>query len=209
MLELLDLGSHLHAQLGVEVRERFVEEEHRGLAHDGAAERNALPLPAGEILGPSLQEPLEPEDLRRVVDHAIDLGSRSPADLQSELQVLPHVHVRVEGVALEHHGDVPILGRDVVDHAAADLDGARGDLLETGDHPEQGALAAARRPDQHHELALLDLQVDPGDHRRVVAVALRDIVQDDAGHRRPPVKRKRVRCAEVLPGPTHMPRVGA
>jgi len=94
--------------------------------------------------------------------------------------------VRVERVALEHHGDVAVLGRDLVHHPPPDGDGARGDLLEPGDHAEQGALAAARGAHQHHELVLADLEIDVADHRRVVAVALGDMFQDDAGHR-PPV----------------------
>ena len=36
-----------------------------------------------------------------------------------------HRHVRVERVVLEHHGDVPILGLEVVDDPAADRDLAR------------------------------------------------------------------------------------
>jgi hypothetical protein len=45
-LQPLDLEPHLHPQLGVEVGERLVEQEHRGLAHDGAAHGDALALAA-------------------------------------------------------------------------------------------------------------------------------------------------------------------
>ena len=41
-----------------------------------------------------------------------------------------------------------------------DRDLALGDLLEPGDHPQQGGLAAARRTDQHHELAVGDVDLD-------------------------------------------------
>jgi hypothetical protein len=47
-VELVDLGAHLDAHLGVEVGERFVEEEDGGLADDGAADGDALALAAGE-----------------------------------------------------------------------------------------------------------------------------------------------------------------
>ncbi|MNT47063.1 hypothetical protein D3C72_1837490 [compost metagenome] len=46
---MLQLKTHLHAQFGVEVRERFVEQEHRRIAHDGAAHRHALTLAAGKL----------------------------------------------------------------------------------------------------------------------------------------------------------------
>ena len=44
------------AQLGVEVGERLVHEEHGGLADDGAAERDALALAAGELLGLAVEQ---------------------------------------------------------------------------------------------------------------------------------------------------------
>jgi hypothetical protein len=47
----LDLGAHLHAQLGVEVGQRLVEQEHLGIAHDRAAHRDALALAARQLRG--------------------------------------------------------------------------------------------------------------------------------------------------------------
>src|SRR5712691_4463892 len=45
-LQAKDLCARLHAQLGVEVRERLVHQERRGLAHDRPSEGDALALPA-------------------------------------------------------------------------------------------------------------------------------------------------------------------
>src|SRR3712207_7956220 len=47
-LQLGDLGAHLHAQLGVEVRERLVHQERVRLADDRSAPRHALALAAGQ-----------------------------------------------------------------------------------------------------------------------------------------------------------------
>jgi hypothetical protein len=60
-----DLGAHLHAQLGVEVGERLVEQEDLRVAHDGAAHRDALPLPARELARVAVSSASRPEDLRR------------------------------------------------------------------------------------------------------------------------------------------------
>ena len=46
LLQLRDVRPHLDAQLGVQVRERLVHEEHLRVAHDRAAHGHALPLPA-------------------------------------------------------------------------------------------------------------------------------------------------------------------
>src|SRR5262249_45119727 len=74
------------------------------------------------------------------------------------------------------HGDVAVLGGDVVDDPLADQDPPFADLLEAGEHPERGRLAAARRPDQDHELLVLDLDVEVLDDGDVGRVALDYVV---------------------------------
>ena len=54
-MQALDLDAHLRAQLGVEVGQRLVEQEHLRVAHDAAAERDALLLAAGQLLRLALQ----------------------------------------------------------------------------------------------------------------------------------------------------------
>ena len=49
--ELLQLGSHLDLGVGVERRERLVEEQDLGVACQGPGERDALPLAAREAAG--------------------------------------------------------------------------------------------------------------------------------------------------------------
>ena len=146
-LEPRDLGPHLHAQLGVEVRERLVHEERLRLAHDRAAHGDALALSARERARALREHALEPEHLGGVSDSRLDLGSRDLAQLQPERHVLEGRHVRVERVVLEDHRDVAVLRRQVVDDAAADPHGPAGDRLEACHHPQRRGLAAARRPD--------------------------------------------------------------
>jgi hypothetical protein len=93
--------------------------------------------------------------------------------------------VRVERVVLEHHRDVALLGRNAVDDAVADADLAPADLLEAGDHPQQRRLAAARRTDEHAELAVRDRDIDPPDDVRRPEVFLHGS-DDHCGHGAPP-----------------------
>ena len=124
LVEARDLGARLDAELGVEVGERLVHQEHGRLAHDRATERDALALAAGQ-LARLLLEVLEVEDPGRFLDPLVDLGLGDLAQLQPERHVVVDRHVRVERVALEDHRDVAILRGDVVDDALADLEGAR------------------------------------------------------------------------------------
>ena len=54
LLDAPDLGAHLLAQLGVQVGERLVHQQHLGLHHQGAGQGHALLLPAGELVGGAL-----------------------------------------------------------------------------------------------------------------------------------------------------------
>jgi hypothetical protein len=89
--------------------------------------------------------------------------------------------VRVERVALEHHRDVAVLRLDVVDDALVDRDRAGVDLLEPGEHPQQRRLAAARRADQHHELAVRDVERNAVDDFRA-SKSLLDVAERDGRH---------------------------
>ena len=85
---------------------------------------------------------------------------------------------------MEDHGDAA-LGRRQLGHvAAADEDRAGGDILQTGDKPEQRGLAAAGRPDKDAELAVGDRQVDGLDDVNL-AKGLVDLPQNDFGHALP------------------------
>ena len=68
LVQLLDLGAHLHAQLGVEVGQRLVEQEHLRVAHDGAAHGDALALAAGELARIAVEQRVEAEDLGGALD---------------------------------------------------------------------------------------------------------------------------------------------
>ena len=75
VVQAADLGAHLHAQLGVEVRQRLVEQEGLRLAHDGAAHGHALALAAGQLARLALEERVDGEQPRRLAPRA----ARCPA----------------------------------------------------------------------------------------------------------------------------------
>ena len=149
IVQLLQLDAHLHAKLCVQIGERLVEQEDLRLADDGAAERHALALPAGQLARLALEIILHAEDLGGHLHALGDLRAVDFAHLQAESHIVVDAHMRIERVVLEHHGDVAIHGRQLVHHHVADQDLTRGDRFEPRDHPQRGRLAAARRSDQH------------------------------------------------------------
>ena len=76
-VQLRELDARPGAQPGVEVGERLVEQEHVGLADDGAADRHALALPAGKLRRLAVEQMRHLEDLRRHLDALVDIGGRA------------------------------------------------------------------------------------------------------------------------------------
>ena len=66
--------------------------------------------------------------------------------------------MRIECIVLEDHGDIAILGRNVVNDFIANTYGAVRDFLEPGNHAKRGRLPTARRADEHDEFAVLDVE---------------------------------------------------
>lgn len=84
----------------------------------------------------------------------------TPHDLEREAHVLGDGHVRVQRVVLEHHGDVPVLRRQVGDVPVTDPDGPAVDVLQPREHAQGGGLSAAGGADEDEELAVLDGDVE-------------------------------------------------
>ncbi len=192
-LQTPDLRARLRAQLRVEVRQRLVHEEHLRLAHERTPERHALALPARQRARLAIEQRLDPEQLGGLVAAAADLGSAELANPEPEGEVLPDAHLRIERVILEHHRDVALARRDVVDDPLADPDAPGTERLEAREHPQRRRLARARRPDEHHELAVLDRERELR-HGGRLAEALRHLLERDARH-------------QPLTAPVSMPRM--
>ena len=113
LVQLLDLGAHLHAQLGVEVGQRLVEQEDLRIAHDGAAHGDALALAAGELARIARRAAARARGCRRPARPAASIslfGVRLAASGEKPMFSRDR-HVRIERVVLEHHGDVAVLRR--------------------------------------------------------------------------------------------------
>ena len=122
LVQLADLGTGLHAQFRIEVRQRFIEEEDCRVADDGATDGYTLALAAGELFRLAIQQLADAEDVRRLFDFLVDLHLGRLAQAEAKGHVVVYAHVGIESVALEHHGDVAVFRRDIVDDAIADLD---------------------------------------------------------------------------------------
>ena len=65
LVQALDLGAHVDAQLGVEVGQRLVEQEDLRVAHQRAAHGDALALAAGELARLAVEQMADLQHARR------------------------------------------------------------------------------------------------------------------------------------------------
>ena len=90
---------------------------------------------------------------------AIRLFPRELLEPQGKADVVARRHVGIERVGLEDDADVPVARLDLVDRRAVEADFARGRRIDAGEHEQRRRLAAARRPEDRHELAVLDAKI--------------------------------------------------
>ena len=141
-LQFGDLAAGLHAQLGIQVGQRLVHQEDPGLAHDGAAHGDPLPLAPGQRLGLAVEHlVVQVEQAGGLADPPGSLLLGHALHLEREAHVLGDGLTRVQGIVLEDHRDVPVLGRDEGDILLADLDAPAVQGLEAGQHAQRGGLA--------------------------------------------------------------------
>ncbi len=118
LVELLQLVAGRRTQLGVEVGQRLVEEEHLRLAYQGAGERHPLPLTARQLSRPPAEQVIDAEQLGGPPHPALPFGLIQALGLEREGDVGGHRLVWVERIALEHHRDLASPRRQPVDDVA-------------------------------------------------------------------------------------------
>ena len=201
-MQLGDFRPHLGAQIGVQIRQRFIHQEHLGMSDQRAPDGDALALSARELDRLSGQQMTDFQalgDLLRVELNLLADGPGPGQETSEQRQALkdvqaPHLqghtkvsedrHVGIEGVGLKDHGDIALLGRKSRDGLLANQHLALVLALEAGDDPQQCGLAATGRTDEREELAVGDIERDSLDDLDGTE-RLGDLPEFDARHGAP------------------------
>ena len=172
LVQPFDFGTHLHAQLGVQVGQRLVKQEELRLARERPAHGHALALAARELAGPAVQQVADLQHGRDFIDALLALGLGHLAHLQRKADVVGHAHRGVQRVALEHHGNVAVARGHAHHVLAANAHLTFGRVVQTRNDVEQSGFAAARGAHQDEELARRDVDVHAAQNlHALVAVA--------------------------------------
>ena len=100
-----DFKPHADSQCRIKVRQRFVKQEGRGLAHDRAADGNSLPLTPGQLAGSSVEIVGQIQDGSCLFDSARLFRLVHFRHSQWKTDVFAHCHMRIQGIGLKHHGE--------------------------------------------------------------------------------------------------------
>jgi len=157
LLDLADVLADPHPQLRVEVAQGLVQQQDGRTLHECACQRDPLLLTSRDPGRPAPGVVGEVHEFEHRVHPLGDLGLSQLAQLEAERDVVEHVHVRPQCVALEHHCGRPAFGAEPGDVVVGDRDGAGVGLDEPGDHAQCCRLAApprvrAGRPARHVRL---------------------------------------------------------
>ena len=150
---------------------RLVEQQQLRPVDDAARQRDALHLAARQGDHRAVGIFRQADQFERLIDLASRLAAREFAVLERIDHVLPHRHMRPHRVGLEHHAELAqarrhqhaVGGRR--HHPAGDTDLAIGRMFEPRDASQRRGLAAAGRPEQHHDLARRHGKTDAVDRR--------------------------------------------
>ena len=154
-----DLRAHLQPQLGVQVGQRLVHQHQRRLDHDGARDRHALLLAAGQLAGQLVRLRLQPHQRQRLDPPA----ARSPPAAAAASPGRSRCSAAPSCAGTAHSSGTPCRSRGPPGPSSSmpplvQPDRAAGQRQQSGEAVQRGGLAAARRAEQGDELAPLDRQ---------------------------------------------------
>ncbi len=148
VLNAADLELHLFAQVGVQVGQRLVEQQHWRLDYQCAGQCDPLALTTGQLARVALGMLTEAHQLQHPFDTRVQLGGRHLAHPQAKCNVVGHGHVRKQRIALKHYAEASAARFGVGDVAPVEHNAPVTDFNETGDHLQGGGFAAAGRAEQ-------------------------------------------------------------
>ena len=156
VLHALQLELHVLAELIIERRERFVEQQNLGFGRQSAGEGHALLLAAGDLAGLAVLQFFHAHEAQHGIDRRLHFALGFPEHFKAKGDVLRHRHMREQRIALEHRVDVPLEGREMRHFLTIEEDRPIGRHLKSGDEAQQSGLAAAGWSQQGEEFVLPD-----------------------------------------------------
>src|SRR5882757_7654953 len=180
-LDLAQLDLHLLAQLGIEVRQWLVEQQHARLDDECASQCDTLLLTARHAARIALLVTRTPDHPQRAAHALRPLGPRHAPHLETEGDILGRGHVRKQCIALEDDAEAALRRLHGSKVAALEPDRPARWIEEAGDHLQGRGLSAAGWAEEGDELSLADRETEVIDDS-VRAELFPDMIELEKGH---------------------------
>ena len=141
-LQGLQLHFHMLPKLGVQCAERFVQQQDCGVEHQAPGYGDALFLPARKLADLLLPRIGKPHPFEHVVHLPGDPAVLFPSPPQPEGHVFKDVHHGEKSKVLENEVNGPPVRRNAAHVLAVEQYGSPVLPIKTGDHAQEGRLAA-------------------------------------------------------------------
>ena len=174
--------THLHAQLGIEVRQGLIHQKGRRFPHHRAPHGDPLALSARQCRRLTVEQRLQLQGLCYFTDALRALGLALSRKLHREGYVLEHSHMRIQGIILKDHRNIPVLRRQILYILSTNAQGSAADLLQPRDHAQGCRFSASRRANENEELAIVYRQAKILDCLEFRPVGLANFVQHNNSH---------------------------
>ena len=109
LLQPFQFQLHLSAQLQIQCSQRFIQQQHLRLIDHRSGNGNALLLSARKLIRHPFSVLFQLDQTKCLFYFSLDLCLRNFADLQSISYVVRHIHMRKQGIILEHRIDIPFV----------------------------------------------------------------------------------------------------
>ncbi len=157
--QLVQLTAQALAQLRIQCRQRFVEQQHPGTRRQCPGQCDPLPLTAGQLVDAAIAVAGQTDQFQQLIATLVALGSRQTTNLQAVNDIPGHIEVGKQRVVLKHHAHVaPLDGQAcnvlIIEQHLADIR-----TFKPGNQPQGGGLAATGRTENRQRFAGLDGQV--------------------------------------------------
>jgi hypothetical protein len=139
-MEASELIQHAAPDLGIEGRQRFVQQQYLGTDRQGAGDGHALLLPAAQLTRIAAGEILHPHHAQALANLRLNIGPRRAPGIQAESHVFFDPHMGKQRIVLDHHSNAALVGRQVRHIALADPDAPADRAGQRPHGPERSGL---------------------------------------------------------------------
>ena len=157
-------AAQLFAHLGIQSAKGFIQQQHLRLHGQGAGQGDALALAARQLGRKALGHPVQLHQREQLHHPGADLRLAGALffglHAQAKGHVVKHGHVLEQGVVLKHKTHAALAHMHPCGVLPGKVDAAAVRRFQPGDDAQQRGLAAARRPQQSHQFARGDVQID-------------------------------------------------